>query len=96
MKQLLGVFIILIISLGCTYGRPSSHLIKNVPYHRQNTDYACGDASMQMVLNYWNPIYVSQSSIMDVMRTTTNQGTLSLDTVRGAQFRYHYNYQVPL
>eukprot|EP01114_Cavostelium_apophysatum_P012824 TRINITY_DN2965_c0_g1_i1.p1 TRINITY_DN2965_c0_g1~~TRINITY_DN2965_c0_g1_i1.p1 ORF type:complete len:384 (-),score=45.27 TRINITY_DN2965_c0_g1_i1:7-1158(-) len=63
---------------------PSKYLI-DVPYHMQITDYGCGDASMQMVLNYWEP-EIDQLSIADVMRTSTAEGTLSVDMVRGAHF----------
>jgi len=38
-----------------------------------------------MVLNYFGPD-VNQNILTDVMRTTPEQGTLSLDIVRGAQF----------
>ncbi len=83
----------------------------DVPYHRQITDFCCGDASLQMVLQYWDPTVrysifgevvkisfpiskvsliskanISQNDIMNVMRTSEQQGTLSVDIVRGAQF----------
>ena len=56
-----------------------------VPYHRQETNYACGDASLQMVMNYWGPV-INQFEIMKAMRTTQAEGTLSLDMPRGASF----------
>jgi len=64
---------------------PSKHIIQTVPYHAQVTDYSCGDGSLEMVLNYYGAD-VNQYSIMDVMRTSENNGTLSLDIVRGAHF----------
>jgi len=63
---------------------PPQHRI-DVPYHSQLTDYSCGVASMQMLLEYYGT-KVIQSSIADVLRTSENQGTLSLDMVRGAHF----------
>jgi len=76
------VFIVGIL-LRISFAIPSSHFIQ-IPYHRQNTEYSCGDASLEMVLHYFGPD-IKQETIVDVMRTT-DQGTLSLDMVRGAQF----------
>jgi len=74
-----------LLSLSMTvYALPASHVIK-IPYHRQKTDYSCGAASMEMVLNFFGPD-VMQEAIVNVMRTTPEEGTLSLDIVRGAQF----------
>ena len=53
----------------------SAQLVRNVPYHRQFTDYACGDASVEMVLHKWASPDVDQRAIIDVMRTTENDGT---------------------
>jgi hypothetical protein len=49
-------------------------MIANVPYHRQITDYACGDASTEMVLHYWASPDVDQRAIIDVMRTMPDGG----------------------
>jgi Peptidase_C39 like family len=49
-------------------------IIPNVPYHRQITDYACGDASTEMVLHYWASPDVDQRAIIDVMRTMPEGG----------------------
>ena len=51
---------------------PEAYLIPNVPYHRQLTDFTCGDASLEMVLNYYGPD-VSQFSIVDAARTTSDE-----------------------
>jgi len=64
---------------------PSSHLIKNVPYHSQLTNWCCGDASLEMVLNYWGPD-VDQLSIIDVARSASQEGTLTLDIIRTGKF----------
>jgi hypothetical protein len=64
--------------------RPQSYRI-DVPYHRQQTDFGCGDASLQMILDYYG-VQVNQFSVMDVMRSTTHEGTLSLEIIRGAHF----------
>jgi len=59
--------------------------VPNIPYHRQVTDYACGDGSSEMVLNYYGTD-VDQRAIIDVLRTSADVGTLSDDIVRGARF----------
>jgi len=51
---------------------PEAYLIPNVPYHRQLTDFTCGDASLEMLLNYYGPD-VSQFSIVDAARTTSDE-----------------------
>ncbi len=52
-------------------------LVHNVPYHRQVTEYSCGDASMQMLL-HWSGADIDQRAIIDVMRTSPYEGTLRL------------------
>jgi len=52
--------------------RPQSHRIV-VPYHRQQTDFGCGDASLQMILDYYG-VQANQFSLMDVMRSTAHEG----------------------
>jgi len=64
---------------------PEKYIIQTVPYHFQITDYGCGDASLEMVLNYFGPD-INQLSIADVMRTSEEFGTLSVDIVRGGHF----------
>ena len=63
-------------------------IVPSVPYHRQITDYYCGDASFQMTLQSFNlsAAIPSQNLIAKVMRTTEEQGTLSYDVVRAGHF----------
>ncbi len=51
------VFFLLVVV--CVYGRPSSVLL-DVPYHRQFTDFACGDASLEMVLDFYGKVNLNQ------------------------------------
>ena len=48
--------------------------IPNVPYHRQFTVFACGDASLEMLLHHWASPDVDQRAIIDVLRTTEEEG----------------------
>jgi hypothetical protein len=64
---------------------PDRFIIQNVPYHHQITGYACGDASFQMVMHKWGS-NINQYSIMDVVRTSDHEGTLSYDLIRGGHF----------
>lgn len=62
-------------------------IISHVPYHRQVTEYACGAAALEMVLKYHDArLHVDQKNIMDVARTSEEQGTSSVDMVRAARF----------
>ena len=67
-----------------TMGVSSSSML-SVPYHRQLTEYSCGDASMEMVLNYFGPD-VDQRQIIDVARSTNASGTYVFDVVRALRF----------
>lgn len=66
-------------------GIPDAHRIETVPYHRQINDYTCGDASLQMVLEYYGT-KVRQEQLISVARTTSEQGTLSTDILRAFHF----------
>jgi len=57
-----------------------------VPYHGQITDYCCGDACAQMVLQYLSGTEFDQRAIMNVARTSYDIGTGSADLARVAQF----------
>jgi hypothetical protein len=73
LRSFLTLYFFTCVSLyAAVYARPTSHIL-NVPYFRQATDFACGDASLQMLLAYWG-IDVSQYSLIDVMRTTIAEG----------------------
>eukprot|EP01116_Phalansterium_solitarium_P005960 TRINITY_DN18284_c0_g1_i1.p1 TRINITY_DN18284_c0_g1~~TRINITY_DN18284_c0_g1_i1.p1 ORF type:complete len:348 (-),score=99.17 TRINITY_DN18284_c0_g1_i1:47-1090(-) len=77
-------FVLLLIVNGVT-SRPLQGFVQNVPYHRQVTDYACGDASTEMVFHHFGSD-VDQRAIIDVMRTSDSVGTLSFDVVRAGHF----------
>lgn len=64
---------------------PKAHKIANVPYHRQTTGYACGDASFEMVAHYFGTD-LNQHAIIDVVRTSDHEGTQSYDLIRGGHF----------
>jgi predicted double-glycine peptidase len=53
-----------------------------VPYFRQENEYACGAASLQMVLGYFNR-FPTQSAIESVARTNPDEGTWSFGLMRG-------------
>jgi uncharacterized protein YvpB len=59
--------------------------VLNVPYHRQVTTYSCGDASAEMMLNYYG-VDVDQYAIIDVARTTNTAGSLVVDIDRALRF----------
>jgi len=65
--------------------RPVSYEIQNVPYHRQINDYTCGCASMEMVFEHYGPD-IDQRAIIDVARTSYQEGTLSFDLIRTGHF----------
>jgi len=63
---------------------PSSHLIQNVPWHRQMNGLFCGPASLEIVLDYWG-IDPDQKAMADVARSSSI-GTYSFDIQRAGQF----------
>lgn len=75
-----------LLAAGCTAAASAAQVIRNVPYHRQLTDYACGDASVEMLLHRASGD-VDQRAIIDVMRTSDTYGTLSDDIVRAVRTR---------
>jgi hypothetical protein len=54
-------------------GRPRSHFIRSVPFHRQVTEWSCGDGSLEMVLSYWAGD-IDQRELIDVARTGSQEG----------------------
>jgi predicted double-glycine peptidase len=71
----LNFFVVVVVvnsSLNSVGGREKTRIL-DVPYFRQVTDFSCGDASLQMLLSYWG-VNVSQYSLMDVMRSTIEEG----------------------
>ena len=63
---------------------PASHLITNVPWHRQMNGLFCGAASLEIVLDYWGAD-PTQKAVADVARSSSI-GTWSFDILRGGQF----------
>lgn len=57
----------------------------NVPYHRQITRYACGDASFEMIYHHYRQD-IDQRAIIDVCRTSFHLGTNTFDLIRAAHF----------
>ena len=46
----------LLFFIGYANARPSNVTL-DVPYHRQFTDFSCGDASLEMVLDYYGKVF---------------------------------------
>lgn len=84
-KSLIILAAILCLVAGLAFARPPQMLLE-VPYHRQETEYSCGAASLQMVLEYFLKVPVDQYAIMNVARTSPTFGTVSHDLARAAQF----------
>ncbi len=55
-----------------------------VPYHRQFTDYSCGQGSSEMILHA-SGVDVDARTLMNVERCTSRVGTYSFDIVRACQ-----------
>ncbi|MFH1680399.1 MAG: C39 family peptidase [Candidatus Eisenbacteria bacterium] len=64
---------------------PSAYNITGVPYHYQITDWYCGPASLQMVMDYVGE-EISQYTIGDVADENPAEGTYDSDLVRAAHF----------
>lgn len=80
LKQIFNDFLLNVPKLEGFVALATLHLaaalqIPNVPFHRQITEYSCGDASLEMLL-HWSGMDVDQRAIMDVMRTSSYEGTL--------------------
>ncbi|EGC40351.1 hypothetical protein DICPUDRAFT_25333 [Dictyostelium purpureum] len=84
-KLILSLIIAIVGVVAYVKAIPSAYSIPNVPYHRQETQYNCGDASLQMVLEY-NGRKVDQKQLDDVARTSNKVGTCSYDIVRTPRF----------
>ncbi|HDP96295.1 MAG TPA: hypothetical protein ENN25_01190 [Euryarchaeota archaeon] len=65
---------------------PTSHMIENVPFHKQLTGVLCGAGSLEMVFDYWGPD-IDQKEVADVARTSSS-GTYTYDIVRTGHFSY--------
>jgi hypothetical protein len=53
----LDTLFVLIVVLTQAWGRPANVTL-DVPYHRQFTDFSCGDASLEMVLDYYGKVLI--------------------------------------
>lgn len=56
------------------YAVPSSNLL-DVPYHAQEKDYYCGDASVQMAIEYVSGKVIPQNTLAVALHTNRNGGT---------------------
>ncbi len=70
---------------------PAAYNISNVPWNQQINDFDCGAASSQMVLQYYASNdaefhALNQNDIMNVARTSPNDGTYSTDILRVGRF----------
>ena len=51
---------------------------------RQATEYSCGACALQAVLSYWGRD-VDENDLMQILHTTSEEGTYPEDIVRGAR-----------
>lgn len=56
-----------------------------IPFHRQDTDYTCGPAALQMLLHHFNGVYPSEEELAERLRTTGVDGTQHVNLVRVLQ-----------
>ncbi len=64
---------------------PAAYNITGVPYHYQITDWYCGPASLQMMMDYVGE-EISQHAIGDVADENPIEGTYHNDLIRAAHF----------
>jgi len=64
---------------------PQAYNIAGVPYHYQITDWFCGPAALQMIMDYWGE-EIPQNPISDVANDVVNVGCYSSDMDRAAHF----------
>jgi predicted double-glycine peptidase len=60
-----------------------STILTGVPDTRQSTEYSCGAAALQAVLNYWGRD-VGEEDIMELLNTDPESGTYPEDIIRVA------------
>ena len=75
---LLTTLCVLILTQSTNYPMASSYILE-VPYHDQQTDYYCGPAAVQMVMEYSNGVYMTQDQLGDELHT---------DPIEGVTFTY--------
>jgi len=66
-------------------GAPAAYDIGGVPYHKQLTDYWCGPASLEMVMDYFGPD-VAQAEIASVANSGASYGVYNDELARAVQF----------
>ncbi len=59
-------------------------LLPGVPDTRQSTEYSCGAAALQAVLNYWGRD-VGEEDLMEILNTDLDSGTYPEDILRVAR-----------
>ncbi|HVP58457.1 MAG TPA: C39 family peptidase [bacterium] len=64
---------------------PACYNIPGIPYHFQITDWFCGPASLQMIMDYYGQ-EIGQQNIADVANDVVNSGTMATDMRRAAHF----------
>jgi hypothetical protein len=64
---------------------PAAYGISGVPYHVQATDYWCGPASLEMVMDYYGPD-INQAEIAGVANSSPSIGVYNNELARAAQF----------
>lgn len=65
--------------------RPSAYNMPGVPYHYQITDYNCGPAALEMVMDYYGE-EIPQAAVADVANTLEPNGTYADDLRRAGHF----------
>lgn len=92
MKGVFGSALTLVIVVGIVFLAQKSDAqdggfeLLNFPYYRQETEWYCGVASLQMVYEYMAGKSISQDFFASVARTSEAVGTLSNDVVRAMRF----------
>jgi hypothetical protein len=64
---------------------PACYSIPGIPYHFQITDWYCGPASLQMIMDYYGQ-EIGQNNIADVANDVVNSGCMGTDMRRAAHF----------
>ncbi len=93
-KNVLMVMVMLIIfsfenlaySANETTSLPKSHIISDVPYHKQETAFSCGPAALEILYDFWG-VDVDQNAIANVARSSSI-GTYTWDMVRSGFFSH--------
>ena len=65
--------------------RPAAYNIPGIPYHCQITDWYCGPAALQMLMDYLGE-EIGQTDISDVANDIVNDGCYATDILRSAHF----------